>query len=218
MSTRIVIVDDHGVLREGLKLIISQQSNMEIVAEATNGRDAVDLVRTHKPDLVLMDISMPDLNGIDATAQIKSMAPGVKILALSAYSDKRFVADMLKAGVNGYILKDVVSEQLITAINKVMKGQFYLCPKITGVVIEDYVKQSPARSGSSKIETLTSRERELMQLLAEGKSSKEAARILHLSIKTIDARRRDIMKKLDVNSTADLTKLAIKEGITTLDF
>ncbi len=218
MATRIVIVDDHGVLREGLKLIISQQSSMEIVAEATNGRDAVDLVRTHRPDLVLMDISMPDLNGIDATAQIKSMAPEVKILALSAYSDKRFVADMLKAGVNGYILKDVVSEQLITAINKVMKGQFYLCQKTTGVVIQDYVKQVPPCSGSSRIDTLTSRERELMQLLAEGKSSKEAARILHLSIKTIDARRREIMKKLEVNSAADLTKLAIKEGITTLEF
>lgn len=218
MSTRIVIVDDHGIFRQGLLLLLRQQEDMEVVAEAYNGREAVEIVRKLKPNLVLMDVSMPKLNGIEAAQQIIRDNPNVKILALSAYCDKRFVTDMLKAGASGYLLKDALSDELIRAIKAVMSDGWYLSAKIAGIVIKDVVQPGAPGVDSPALDGLTSKERELLQMLAENKMSKEIARILHVSIKTVDARRRSITSKLGISGIADLTKLAIREGLTSLEF
>jgi len=218
MSTRIVIVDDHGIFRQGLLLLLRQQEDMEVVAEAYNGREAVEIVRKLKPNLVLMDVSMPKLNGIEAAQQIIRDNPNVKILALSAYCDKRFVTDMLKAGASGYVLKDALSDELIRAIKAVMSDGWYLSAKIAGIVIKDVVQPGAPGLDSPALDGLTSKERELLQMLAENKMSKEIARILHVSIKTVDARRRSITSKLGISGIADLTKLAIREGLTSLEF
>lgn len=218
MSTRIVIVDDHGIFRQGLLLLLRQQEDMEVVAEAYNGREAVEIVRKLKPNLVLMDVSMPKLNGIEAAQQIIRDNPNVKILALSAYCDKRFVTDMLKVGASGYLLKDALSDELIRAIKAVMSDGWYLSAKIAGIVIKDVVQPGAPGVDSPALDGLTSKERELLQMLAENKMSKEIARILHVSIKTVDARRRSITSKLGISGIADLTKLAIREGLTSLEF
>lgn len=218
MSTRIVIVDDHGIFRQGLLLLLQQQEDMEVVAEADDGREAVEIVRKLKPNLVLMDVSMPKLNGIEAAQQIIRDNPNVKILALSAYCDKRFVTDMLKAGASGYVLKDALSDELIRAIKAVMSNGWYLSAKIAGIVIRDIVQPGAPGVDSPALDGLTSKERELLQMLAENKMSKEIARILHVSVKTVDARRRSITSKLGISGTAALTKLAIRERLTSLEF
>lgn len=219
MSIKILVVDDHGMLREGLRLLIGQQEDMEMIAEAADGREAVELVRKLKPDLVLMDISMPGLNGIEATRQITKENPSTKVLALSAYSDKRFVTDTLKAGASGYILKDSLTDELVRAIYAVMADERYLCPKAAAIVVDDYIHASQSESAEpSLLGRLTGKERELLQLLVENKSSKEAARLLHVSVKTVDARRRDLMNKLGISGIAELTKFAIREGLTSLEF
>ena len=211
MSIKIVVVDDHGIMREGLHLLIEQQEDMEVIDEAADGREAVELVRQLKPNVVLMDVKMSELNGIEATRQIVKEDPSTRVLALSAYPNKHFVIDMIKAGASGYMLKESLTGELIRAINVVMAGQLYLCPKVTGYFITGH---DPEYSSLSK---LTGKERELLQLLAEGKSTKEAARILHVGVKTVDARRRDLMKKLDRYTIAELTKIAIIEGLTPLE-
>jgi len=218
MSIKIVVVDDHGIVRDGLHLLIEQQEDMEVVDEAADGREAVALVRELKPDVVLMDVSMPDLNGIEATRQIVREDPDVKVLALSGYSSKSFVSDMLKAGASGYILKDSLAGELIRAINAIMAGQRYLCPKVAAIVVDDYIHAGEPGSSKTLLDRLTGKERELLQLIAEGKSTKKAARMLHVSDKTIDARRRDIMKKFGIYSIAELTKIAIREGLTSVEF
>ena len=161
---------------------------------------------------------MPELNGIQATRQIIREDPVVKVLALSGYSSKRFVTDMLKAGASGYILKDSLAGELIRAINAITAGQRYLCPKVAAIVVDDYIHAGEPGSSQLSLDKLTGKERELLQLIAEGKSTKEAARMLHVSVKTIDARRRDIMKKLKTYSIAELTKIAIREGLTSVEF
>ncbi len=217
MSIKIVIVDDHGIVRDGLHLLIEQQDDMEVVDEAADGREAVALVRELKPDVVLMDVSMPELNGIDATRQILREDPDVKVLALSGYSSKSFVSNMLKAGASGYILKDSLAGELIRAINVVMAGQQYLCPQVTGGVVEGIRHPGAPKSEHPLLDRLTGKERELLQLIAEGKTTKEAAMILHVSIKTVDARRRELMHKLGMSGIAELTKFAIREGLTSLE-
>ena len=218
MSTKIVIVDDHGIVREGLRLLLGEQGDMEVVAEACDGRQAVEIARKLAPQLVIMDVSMPNLNGIEATRQIVAENPGVKVLALSAYSDKRFVTDMFKAGASGYVLKDALSDELVRAIHGVLEDGWYVSPKIAGIVIKDFVHSVEGGGSCASLDVLTPKERELLQLLAENKTSKEAARLLHVSVKTIDARRRSIANKLGVSGIADLTKFAIREGLTSLDF
>lgn len=218
MAIKVVVVDDHGVLREGLRLLIDQQSELELVGEAEDGRKAVKIVGELKPDIVLMDVSMPGLNGIEAARQILSENSDVKVLALSAYSNKRFITEMLKIGVSGYILKDSASNELVRAIFCVAEGENYLCPKAAGLVIEDYKQNSKTFINGSPLDILTAKERELLQLLAEGISAKEAAKLLHVSVKTTDARRRETMNKLGISSMAELTKFAIREGLTSLEF
>jgi DNA-binding NarL/FixJ family response regulator len=218
MSIKIVVVDDHGIVRDGLRLLMEQQDDMEVIDEAADGREAVELVRKLKPDVVLMDVTMPGLNGIEATRQIVREDPNVKVLALSGYSNKGFVTDMLKAGASGYILKDSLAGELIRAINVVMAGQQYLCPQVTGGVVEGIRHPGAPKSEHPLLDRLTGKERELLQLLAENKSSKEAARLLHVSVKTVDARRRELMHKLGITGIAELTKFAIREGLTSLEF
>lgn len=218
MSTRIMIVDDHGVVRDGLQLLLEQHEDMEIVGQAPDGRQAIEMAAAVLPDVILMDVSMPGLNGIEATAQIIKDNSHVKVLALSAHSNKRFVTDILKSGAHGYLLKDCVTEELIRAIEAVRNGERYLCSKVAGVIIDNYIDGQVPGGRRASLNSLTAKERELLQLLVEGLYTKEIARMLHLSIKTIDGRRRDIMNKLEMNSLAELTKFAIREGVTSLEF
>ena len=215
MSTRILLVEDHAIVREGLCSLLEKQPDMEVVGEADEGRAAVDLVRELLPDIVIMDITMPNLNGVDATRHIISEFPETKVIALSIHSNRRFVTDMLGAGATGYILKECLFDELVQAIQAVSAGNSYLSPKITSIVVEDYVKRM-AIVADSPLLTLTSREREVLQLVAEGKSTKQIALVLHVSTKTVEANRRQIMEKLDIHSIAELTRYAVREGLTPL--
>jgi DNA-binding NarL/FixJ family response regulator len=215
MSIRIIIADDHKIMRDGLRSLLAQQKGMEVIEEAEDGRQAVRLALKLKPDIIIMDLSMPKLNGIDAIREISSSAPGVKALALSMHSDKRFISRALKEGASGYVLKDCAFEELNEAIKTVLSNQIYLSPQLIKIVIGDYVSHLLA-DNSSVISALTAREREILQLLAEGISAKEIAGTLNLSVKTIETHRSRLMEKLDVKSIAELTKIAIREGLTSL--
>ncbi len=216
MSLRILIADDHRIMREGLRSLLEKQPGMEVIAEADNGRTTVQLSRKLKPDVVVMDIAMPDLNGIEATRQIVTETPGVKVTALSMLSDTKFVREMLSAGASGYLLKDSAFEELGNALHTVMKNQTYLSPKIASLVVKDYLGTILMKD-SSVSPVLTNREREVIQLFAEGKTTKEIASCLYLSIKTIETHRKRIMDKLGFSSIAELTKYAIREGLTSLN-
>ena len=216
MSIKIMLVDDHRIMREGLRSLIAKQPDMEVVAEAENGRAAAKLTRRFRPDVIVMDINMPDLNGIDATRQIVAEFPGTKIIAFSMHTDHQFVAGALKAGVSGYLQKDSAFEELDRAIRSVIANQTYLSPKIAGDVVIGYVGKLLADESAAPA-VLTDREREVTQLFAEGHKTKEIAGRLNLSVKTIETHRRKIMEKLGIASIAELTKFAIREGITTLD-
>jgi DNA-binding NarL/FixJ family response regulator len=216
MSIRILLADDHKITREGLRSLISKQSDMEVVAEAKNGRDAVGLAKELRPDVIIMDVSMPGLNGIEATKQILSEDENVKVIALSMHSDNLFVSEMLKSGASGYMLKDCAFEELDRAIREVVRGNTYLSPTISGVVVEDYLRKlNKSDSGESSI--LSNREREVLQLLAEGQSTKQIGLKLFISAKTVETHRRQIMNKLDMYTVAELTKYAIRKGLTSLD-
>ncbi|HPS54703.1 MAG TPA: response regulator transcription factor [Sedimentisphaerales bacterium] len=216
MSTKVLIVDDHELVRYGLGLLL-KRNEMEVIGEAADGRQAVEMVSKLKPDIVLMDVAMPNFNGIDATKKIKDEYPNVKIIALSAYYSKGFLEGMLGAGASGYILKECAADELIRGIQTVVDGGEYLSPKVTKVVVDEYIIDSRSYSDVPLAAQLTLKERELIQLLTENKSNKEAAKLLHVSIKTVDARRRIAMEKLGITGIADLTKFAIREGLTTLD-
>ena len=211
----VVLADDHMIIRDGLRALLERQPDMEVVAEADNGRTALKHVKELSPDIVIMDIGMRELNGIDATRQIVKMSPGVKVLALSMYSDKRFVKEMLKAGASGYMLKDSAFTELIDAIRVIVGSKIYISPGVASIVLEDYLEDSTERESSIR-SLLTSREIEVLQLLAEGKSTKQIALSLSLSIKTIESRRARIMQKIGIDNIADLTKYAIREGIVSL--
>jgi len=216
MSIKILLADDHGIICQGLRSLLEKQSDIKVVGEAEDGRQAFALVQKLVPDMVVMDVTMPNLNGVDATRQIVSRFPNTKVIALSIHSNKRFVTDMLRAGASGYILKECLFEQLIHAIRTVAGGDTYLSPKITGVVISDYVERHSRPAGPCP-PTLTERELDVLRMIAEGKSMKEIALAFHLSIKTVELDRRQIMQKLNVHSIADLTKYAIREGLVSLE-
>ena len=216
MSIKVLIADDHKIVRDGLRSLLDEQPDLEVVAEAENGQTAVRLARERKPDLVIMDINMPDLNGVEATRQMVAALPEVKVVALSMHSHRRLVLGMFRAGAAGYLLKDCAFEELTRAIEAVAGNQLYLSPSIARPVIEEYVRRiSQAESGSPAV--LTPREREVLQLLAEGWSTKKIASHLHVSVKTVETHRRQIMEKLDIHTIAELTKYAIREGLTSLD-
>ena len=213
MVTRVVLADDHTIMRRGLKLLLESFEDLEVVGEAQDGRTVIELVRTLSPDLVVMDVEMPDLNGIEATRKVLAEKPDVKVLALSMHSEKRFVLEMLKAGARGYLLKDSALEELSVAIRAAQAGRTYLSPAVTGAVIEEYAAQVP-KSEMSVFTVLTEREREVLQLLAEGRSAKEVAAELHVSRRTVETHKQHIMDKLEIRSIAELTKYAIREGLT----
>lgn len=216
MNIRVLIADDHGIVREGLRSLIGRQADMEIVGEADDGRKTLALVHKLKPDIVVMDISMPNLNGVDATRQIVREFPKVKVIALSMHSSSIFVADMIKAGASGYILKDCLFDELAEAIRTVNEGGVHLSPGVVSMVVGDYMNRLTG-AGGLPLESLTEREREVLQLIGEGKNTKQIAKILHVSTKAIEANRRKIMEKLNSNSIADLVRWAILGGLTSLD-
>ncbi len=216
MATRILLADDHKIVRAGLRALIEKQPGMEVVGEAENGRMAVRLARELTPDIAIVDIGMPDLNGIDATRRIVADRPGMKVIALSMHSDRRFVVQMFKAGASGYLLKDCAFEELTTAVNAVMSNRVYLSPEITGPVMEDYLRHSAGGEEQSGFSILTAREREVLQLLAEGNSTRQIASTLNVSVKTVETHRQQLMNKLNAHSVAELIKYAIREGLTSI--
>ncbi len=215
MSVKIVVVDEHKILREGLSTLIAKQPDMEIVGEAKDGREALQLLEKLLPDLILMDVTMPNLNGIEATRKIKAKNPNIEIIALSLHSDRRYVLGMIDAGASGYLLKECAFEELVRAINTVMSKKKYLSPGISDILIDEYVKKTTTDKPTI-YSKLTPREREILQLIAEGKNTKEIARYLFISVKTVETHRRHIKKKLKVDGVAELTKIAIREGLTVL--
>ncbi len=215
MCLRIILADDHSIMREGLCYLLEKQPGMEVIAEAENGRRTVKLCRELKPDVVVIDIAMPDMNGIEATRQIVNESPNIKVIALSMHSNRKFVREMLSAGASGYLLKDSAFEELSKALDTVGNNQTYLSPEIADAVVKDYLGYIE-NDNSAASSILRHREREVLQLIAEGKTTKQIASSLYISEKTVATHRKQIMDKLSFNSIAELTKYAIREGLTSL--
>jgi two-component system response regulator NreC len=205
---RILLADDHAVVRQGFKMILGAQPDMEIIGEAGNGREAVELADKLRPELVVMDVAMPELNGIEATGRIIEAAPHTRVLALSMHKDSVYVRETLRAGARGYLLKDSPAGELLTAVRAVASGQGYLSPEVSNAVLDDY-----RRHVSNPIDLLSSREREVLQMLAEGKTNKEIAVVLNLSVYTVDAHRGRIMEKLNLHSINELVRFAVRNGL-----
>lgn len=216
MSMRILIADDHRILRESLRHLIDEQQDFEVVGEAEDGITAMKMAGDLRPDVLIMDIGMPRLNGIDAARKIRAELPHIKIIALSMHAESHVVAEMLKAGASGYILKDAAIEELVCAIRECRAGRIYLSPSLAENVIKDYISHFP-RKDFSVYSLLTSREREVLQLIAEGKTTQKIASLLFISPKTVETHRQNIMDKLNLHSIAELTKYAIREGLTPLE-
>jgi DNA-binding NarL/FixJ family response regulator len=210
---KILLADDHSIMREGLKALLSQHDGFEVVCEAENGAQAIEYAEEMHPDIVLMDITMPGLNGVEATKRLLSRLPEVSVIALSMHSDKRTVMDMIQAGVKGYILKDSAFREVIDALVKVYDGDVYFSPPLLHLVIDSIRNPFPR---DSKVKLLSSREVEVLQLISEGHSTKEIASMLNVSTKTIESHRIQIMRKLDLHNIASLTKFAVREGITSI--
>lgn len=210
---RVLLVDDHAILREGLSSLLTDQPDVEVVGEASDGRTAIDLVRTQSPDVVVMDVGMPDLNGIDATRRIRTEYPRTRVVALSTHTDKRYVQHMLEAGACGYVLKIAAYDELLRAVRAASLGRTYLSSEIAGGVVETALHGRTGVDGTAGVK-LGTREREVLQLVAEGKTSAEAAKAMHISMKTVESHRRNIVLKLGLHGTAELTKYAIREGLT----
>lgn len=228
---KVLLADDHRIVREGLRSLLEAQDDMQVVGEADNGRMALEMAAEHEPDVVVMDVAMPQLNGIEATRRLMNDQPDTKVVALSMHSDRRYVAEALKAGATAYLLKDGAFDELVTAIRAVIADKVYLSPRVAGVVVDDYVRRLPGdRSDgggggvthgggdfSNAFQKLTAREREVLQLMAEGYATKEIATRLHVSVKTVETHRRQLMEKLQLYSVAEVTKYAIREGLTSLE-
>ncbi len=213
---RVLICDDHTILREGIRLLLNSQPDMEVVAEAVDGRDAVDKARAVKPDVILMDIAMPLLNGLEATKQIRRDQPNARVLVLTMYESDEYVAQMLEAGAAGYVLKKVAGSELVYAIRAVYQGEAFLYPSITKRLVEDYLRRVESGQERDSFDGLTDREREVLQLIAEGHTNKEIADLLHLSVRTVQNHRAHIMEKLGMHDRGELIKYAIQKGIIEL--
>ncbi|WP_321474298.1 response regulator transcription factor [uncultured Paludibaculum sp.] len=204
----ILLADDHSVVRQGFRRILESQSDMEIVGEASNGREAIERATKLSPDVVVMDVAMPELNGIEATRRLMESSPRTRVLALSMHKDAVYVREILRAGARGYLLKDAIDADLLAAVRAVAKGEGYLSPAIADAVLTDYRQHV-----TDPIDLLTSREREVLQLIAEGKTNKEIATDLKLSVYTVDAHRGRIMEKLNLHSTGELVRFAVRKGL-----
>ena len=215
MSIKVLLADDHKILRDGLRVLLEKTAEIVVVAEAGDGAEAVSKAAATTPDVIVIDLNMPVMSGIEATRLITAADSNVKVIALSMVLDRESVVETLKAGAHGYVLKDCAADEMLEAIREVLKGENYLCSRITTLVLKDYFKTSSAPA-MVRPNNLTPREQETLQLIAAGKSTKEIAFELGLSTKTIEARRSDIMKKLSLCSIAELTKFAIREGLTSI--
>ena len=211
--TRVLVADDHTILRQGLRAILESEPNIEVVGEAADGREAVRKAATLEPDVVIMDVSMPRMNGLEATARIVKDNPAIRVVALSMHNSEEYVCSLLKAGARGYVLKESVSSDLVESIHAVVNGGTYLHASISTRVVERYLRRPQARSRTRLIDVLTPREREILQLIAEGHTNKEIAGLLVLSVKTIENHRTRIMDKLEIHNVAGLTRYAIDRGI-----
>lgn len=210
---KIVIAEDHTILREGLKALLSSSTELEVVGEAEDGREAVKLASELAPDLILMDLSMPRMNGIEAIKEIKKRNPEIKILVLTVYKTEEYVLASLQAGADGYILKEANHSEFLLAIKNVLIGKHYLSPEISGKVIEGYLKGKKEHTPVTIWETLTSREREILKLVGEGYKNREIAADLYISLKTVEKHRENLMKKLDLHTASALTAYAIEKGL-----
>ncbi|MCX5834889.1 MAG: response regulator transcription factor [Deltaproteobacteria bacterium] len=216
MSIRILLADDHKIVRDGLRTLIGKEAGMEVIGEAENGRKALKMAEKIRPNVVIIDVTMPDMNGIEATRKMVTEVPGVKVIALSMHSDRRFVLGMLEAGASGYLMKDCAFDELAKAVRSVATGQTYLSPGIADVLVKGYLDKVNEKISVGR-SPLTQREREILQLLAEGQSSKEIAANLGVSVKTVETHRRNMMQKLNMRSVAELTKYAIREGLISVE-
>lgn len=217
MGIRVLIADNHGIVREAICSLLRNDLGVDIVGQAEDGRAAIQLAKELQPDIIIMETSLPNLNGIEATRRIVHELPDVKVIALSAHSDRRSVREMFKAGASGYVPKRCDFQELVSALQNVTSNHIHISSLISGPLIDEAINGTAEHEGSA-YSVLTDREREVLQLIAEGKSTKVTARELHVSPKTIDARRRSIASKLGISGIADLTKLAIREGLTSLEF
>jgi DNA-binding NarL/FixJ family response regulator len=213
MKTRIVLVDDHQMFREGLSALIGSRTELEIVGSAANGKDALSLVGDLSPDIVIMDVGMPEMNGIETVRQMKRLFPDIQVLALSAHHEHHIILDMLRAGATGYVLKESSFDELVAAIHSLMQNRIFISSLVSSSLIMEFAHNSAMITGSA-YSLLTSRELEILQAVAEGKSTKEIAQTLSISVKTVETHRQQLMDKLDMHSIAELTKYAIREEIT----
>lgn len=216
MSIRVLIADDHTIMRQGLKALLKNETDIEVIAEAANGLEAIQLARELVPDVIVMDMTMPEANGIEASRQILEENPAIRIIILSMVLDQACVAEALKAGATGYVLKDCASDELVTAIRTAKAGFPYLCREITALVIKGYTQGADERP-SDQQSPLSKREQEVLRLIADGKNPKEIAFQFGVSVKTVEAQRMNIMKKLDLYSVAELTKYAVREGLSSIE-
>jgi two-component system, NarL family, response regulator NreC len=212
-SVRIVVADDHGVVRKGLRLILERHDGLEVIGEAADGREVVRLADELSPDIVIMDVGMPQLNGIDATAQILHRNPRVGIIILSMHSDEGYIVRALSSGAKGYLLKDSAEEDLVQAVRVVAQGRPFFSPRITQTLLDDYVRQLRQKGLQDSYDLLTEREKEILQLIAEGKSNKEVATILDLSVYTVETHRTNLMQKLNLHNTAEIVLYAVRKKI-----
>ncbi|MCG7852016.1 MAG: response regulator transcription factor [Methanosarcinaceae archaeon] len=212
-NLRVLLVDDHPIVRKGIRSLLENETGIDVVGEAENGKEAIKKVEGLTPDVVVMDISMPLLNGLDATRQIKRRFPEVRVLILTMHSNEEYISEILKAGASGYLVKKAVPEELVSAIHAVSQGNSFLSPSVSKSVIKKFLQVAGAEAGLEKSSLLTEREREVLQLIAEGHSNRKIAEMLFISVKTIEAHRSHIMEKLELHNLADLTRFAIRIGI-----
>lgn len=216
MAITVVLADDHAIVRQGLGAVISQEQDIKVIAEASNGKEAVDIAKKDPADIFIIDITMPILNGLEASSQIMQINPGNRIIILSMHDNRAFIERALNLGIRGYVLKDSAADEIIQAIRAVYKDEYFLSPRISTFVIQDYIDSKGRKIGEKKIVSLTEREREILQLIAEGYTNKEVAMHLKIAFKTALAHRNNIMQKLGIHRQADLIRYALKEGITSI--
>jgi len=212
---RIVLVEDHTLLREGLRSLLREHDHLDVIGEAADGRTATRLVLSNKPDLVLMDLSMPKMNGFEAIREIKKMESAIKIIALTVHNTEEYILMTLQAGADGYVLKDATHDELIMAIEQVLSGKRFLSPSVSGKIIDGYLEGKKNQHPMSQADSLTQREREVLKLIAEGYKNKEVADFLCISLKTVEKHRANLMRKLDLHNTSALTLYAVERGLVT---